>query len=103
MANASRIFQDGGRASVSICMSSRAGSPLASFIDVPGCPPEPCWWYETFWLTGEFPLMPSLQRAPRERQSAQARHLLWVETLGRDQNVETLAHAGGSYQVLELQ
>ncbi len=47
--------------------------------------------------------MPCLEPALGERQPAQSFNLLRREALRRHQNVETFAHAGRRYQVLELQ
>ena len=45
---------------------------------------------------------PSLEPALGERKSAQGFHLLRRNIFGRDQNVKTLAHPGGCYQMFEL-
>ncbi len=47
--------------------------------------------------------MPTLEPALRERETAQAFQLLRRNPLACDQNMEILAHAGGSYQMFELQ
>src|SRR5437016_6988501 len=103
MANASSIFQVAGRASVSIWISSTAVLPIPHMCLMFRHQFRPSFSDEKFLYAEELLLMRSCQPVPGKRQPAQTRNQLRVDPLCRHQHVEGLSHAGGSYQVLELQ